>query len=118
MALSISAGNGDITSQKNTQTPQASVGPASKATPSGSVQPGTATSLLSTTTGGISLTNQTLPTVTVGAASASTGQVTPSKPIPAKHHFNPVLLGLAIVLLAAALAFFWIITRSAKNTTD
>lgn len=117
MALPITSGDGSITSQKNTQTPQASVGPANKATSGGNVQPGTANSLLTTQTGGISLTNQTLPTVTVGGASTGTIQEAQAIPEPAKHHLNPVAAGFVILLFVLAIACYWLIARSAKNTT-
>jgi hypothetical protein len=81
------------------------------------VQRGTASSLL-TSSGGISLKSQALPTVTLGKTSTSTGQVSRSEPTPAKHHLNPALLGVAIGILVLALVLAWIISRSAKNTTS
>lgn len=119
MALSITAGNGNPTSQANTQTPQASVGPASKAAPSGNVQPGTATSLLTNKTGGIALSNQALTTVNLSNTTTTTGQsAQPQTAVQDEHHFNPLLLGLAIILFVLAAIFFWLTNRSAKNTTE
>ena len=117
MALSISGGSGSITSQANTQTPQTSVGPASNAAPAGRVQQGTASSLLTTSNGGISLTPHALPTVTVSATTTTTAQSSQPEPAPAKHHLNPLLLGLAILLFVIAAIAFVLISRSAKNTT-
>ena len=118
MALSITGGDGTIGSQANTQTPQASVGPATKAAPSRNVQPGTTASVLTTQSGGISLTSQALPSVKLGDTSTATVQASAApQAVQAKHHLNPVLLGLAIALFMLAIGFFWITHRSAKNTT-
>ncbi len=119
MALSITGGNGGINRQTQTPTPQASVGPTSKAAAARSVQTGTSSSLLTTKSGGIALTNQQLPTVTVGAT--ATGSRQSSEPEPLKtpgNDVNPVFLGFAIALIAAALIIVLRINRSAKNTTD
>lgn len=118
MALLITGGNGSVESQANTQTPQASVGPAGNTTSSGNVQPGTANSLLETGNGGIKLTNQVLPTVTVEATSTGTVQSTKSDASPAKHHDNFFLIGLAIVIFILAIGFFLNTFRSEKNTTE
>jgi hypothetical protein len=119
MALPITGGNGSPTSQASTQTPQASVGPSGAATTSGGVQPGTASSLLTTSSAtGISLKSQVLPTVTVSGTSTGSLQAADTKTTPAKHHANVVLVGIAVVLLVAAVAFFWTTARSAKNTTE
>jgi hypothetical protein len=118
MALSISGGNGSVASQANTQTPQASVGPATNATSAGNVQHGTANSLLTTKTGGISLSGQALSVVDLGSATAGTSQSSqPEAAAPAKHHLNPILIGLAIALFVLVLIIFWLTSRSAKNTT-
>jgi hypothetical protein len=116
MSLAISAGNGNPTSQANTQTPQSSAAPATNATPSGSVQPGTATSLL-TSKGGVQLTNQVLPTISLGTTLTGTEQSAPAQVAQPKHHANVFLLGVAAVLFVMAIAFFWSTARSAKNTT-
>ena len=116
MALSITSGSGSVTSQANTQTPQNSVGPSTGAVSSKNVQTGTASQLLANSgTGGVALTAQPLTTVTVNGSTTST-QATPATS-PAKHHFNPVLLGIVVVLVVAAVAAAWGINRSAKNTT-
>jgi hypothetical protein len=67
---------------------------------------------------GISLKSQVLPTVTVSGSSTGTLQAADVKTAPAKHHANGVLIGVAIVLLVAAVVFFWTTARSEKNTTD
>jgi hypothetical protein len=36
---------------------------------------------------------------------------------PAQHHTNPVLFGVALVLLLAAIILFWLAKRSVKSTT-
>lgn len=119
MALSITGGNGSVTGQAQTQTPQASVGPASKAAPARSVQAGTASSLLTTKSGGIALTNQQLPTVTVSGTTTGSRQSSQPEPAtPVQRDVNPVLLAFAVALLVAALIIVWRINRSAKNTTN
>jgi hypothetical protein len=118
MALSITGGSGSVESQASTQTPQASVGPAGNSNSSGTVQPGTATNLLETDNGGITLTNQVLPTVTVAATATGTVQTTKSDTQSTNHHTNFFLLGLAIVIFVLAVGFFWSTFRSAKNTTE
>lgn len=122
MALPITGGNGSPSGLTNTQTPQSSVGPSTNATSSSGVQPGTASTLLSTSTAqGISLQNQVLPTVTVSATSTGTvrqaAQNTNASDVAAKHHANGLLIGIAVVLLVAAVVFFWTAARSEKNTT-
>ncbi|HVV25644.1 MAG TPA: hypothetical protein VHC21_01250 [Candidatus Saccharimonadales bacterium] len=119
MALPITGGNGSPTGLTNTQTPQSSVGPSTNATASGNVQPGTASSLLSTSTAqGISLKSQTLPTVTVSGASTGTiQQAAKDTKTSATHHANGLLIGIAVVLLVAAAVFFVVTARSDKNTT-
>lgn len=118
MALPITGGNGSPTGLTNTQTPQSSVGPATGATSSGNVQPGTASSLLSTSSAqGISLQNQTLPTVTVNGSSTGTIQQPAKQTGSTSHHANGLLIGIAAVLLVAAIAFFWTTAQSEKNTT-
>ncbi len=118
MALTTTTSGAGLGNQTSTQTPQASVGPASKAAASGSVQPGTATSLL-TQSNGISLSGQALTAVSLDGTTTSTGQSSQPEPVtPAKHDVNPVLLGLAIALFVAALMIVWKINHSAKNTTN
>jgi hypothetical protein len=119
MALPITGGNGSPTGLTNTQTPQSSVGPSTGATSSSGVQPGTASALLSTSTAqGISLQNQVLPTVTVSGSATGTvhSAAKDAKPV-ANHHANGLLIGVAVVLLVAAVVFFWTAARSEKNTT-
>jgi hypothetical protein len=117
MALSITGGNGSIESQANTQAPQSSVAPAGNATSSGGIQPGTTSSLL-TSHGGIALTNQNLPTVSLGNTLTGTVHVAAdSDTTPPQHHVNFFLVGLAAVVFVVAAAFF-VSTFRGENRTD
>ncbi len=118
MALTTTAGSGSITSQANTQSPQTSVGSGSPAgEPGKSVQPGTATSLLSGDGGGagIPLTSTALSVVSLNTSTQVAAQPQVTKP--QNHHLNPVLLTMVIVFFVLAVIFFWQTARSAKNTT-
>ena len=101
--------------QTTTQSPQA-VGAAGGAPANATgVQPGTATNLLNTTTGGVALKNTQLSVVGLGAR--TTGQVSQSAPA-AKHHVNPLLFGFSGLLFLAAIAMFWATARASKTTTE
>jgi|GEM_PF-2579055 hypothetical protein len=118
-ALSITSGNG---TQTSTQSPQGLVSSGNSNTEAGSnVQPGTATTLL-TNTSGITLHPTALTTVNVGATSPQPAATTSSTPATVhtqpKHHINGGLLGISIGLLVIAVVVFLVITRSAKNTTN
>jgi hypothetical protein len=118
--LSISSSSG---TQTSTQSPQGLVssGNNAAAESGGNVQPGTATTLL-TTSSGISLHPTALTTVNVGAAGsepvAGTSPAVATVNIQPKHHINGGLLGISIGLLVVAAIVFLFITRSAKNTTN
>jgi hypothetical protein len=118
--LSISSGSG---AQTSTQSPQGLVSSGNNAAAeSGSnVQPGTATTLL-TTSGGISLHPTALTTVSVSNAGSepvtTTSSAVATVNVQPKHHINGGLLGVSIGLLVIAAVVFMIITRSAKNTTN
>jgi hypothetical protein len=117
MGLSISSGSG--TQQAGTQSPQNSVGSGVNTEAGSNVQPGTATSLL-TTTSGIALTPSQLPTINVNESaqpSTSTNSVATTTVQP-KHYISGGLLGVSIGLFIIALVVFWVITRSAKTTTN
>ncbi|HVA11498.1 MAG TPA: hypothetical protein VNG32_05035 [Candidatus Dormibacteraeota bacterium] len=116
MGLSISSGDGGQTS---TQSPQGLVGSGSTTAAASNVQPGTATTLL-TTGSGIALYPTQLPTVSVNTAPQTTTTSTPvvATTIQTKHHISGGLLGISAGLFIVALVVFWIITRSAKNTTN
>ena len=114
--LSISSGSGG--SQATTQSPQSLVGSGSGTASTGSVQPGTATSLL-TSTSGIALHPAQLSTVSFNSASATASSAPAvATTLPPKHHLNSGLLAISIGLVVIAAAAFLMISRSAKNTTD
>lgn len=118
MALSITGGSGGPASQANTQSPQISAGSGSPTSASaGSVQPGTATSVL-TSEQGIGLKGTQLSVVSFSNAPKTiTGQTQASDTKASKHHINAVGIGVIAVVVLAALIIFWQINRSAKNTT-
>jgi hypothetical protein len=95
-------------SQTNTQSPQ-SAGPATSTTNAGSVQPGTANSLL-TSNNGVSLTPTQVTTVSLGQSAGST----PVTPV-SKHHFNSALMGISILLFVMAVIMFKFAGNSGKN---
>ena len=108
-----SAGSGV---QSTTQTPQSAGQGADGGAQSSSVQPGTATALLNNS-GGVPLGGAVLTTVSLnGATPATVSSVSPASS-PPKHHVNMALLGSSTLLLAVALALFWLTSRSVKNTT-
>jgi hypothetical protein len=105
--------------QSSTQSPQSLVNQGTSTEASSSVQPGTATSLL-TTSNGISLGPSQLSTVTIGngaSSSSHTTQTVASASPPKKHTPNYVLLGVAGLLLVVAVVVSIIFTLNAKNTT-
>ncbi|HXR49626.1 MAG TPA: hypothetical protein VN778_01210 [Verrucomicrobiae bacterium] len=110
MALSTTTGSG---TQTTTQSPQASTGTTGTTESSSSVQPGTATSLLSSQNG-MPLHASALTTVNLtGATQAQTSQAAP----PSKHHINGGLLGISLALFVIAIALFWFTSRPVKSTT-
>ena len=123
MALSISAGNGGVTSQANTQSPQTSAAAGTgspAAAPGKSVQPGTATSLLSGPGGGsdgIPLSSTVLPVASLNSSTQTTTAQAQPATTKSQHHPNAILLGIVAVLVVLAVAAMWLTQRSAKNTT-
>ena len=114
-STSLSTGTNSGT-QTTTQSPQASASAAGfSGAQTSEVQPGTTSSLLSNTTGGIPLGGTQLSTVSLG--NASTATVTNAS-APKVHHTNPVLFGFALLLFVIAIALFMATSRSAKNTTN
>lgn len=111
MALNTTTGSG---TQSATGTPQSVGGPTTNAASAGSVQPGTATTLLNSSSG-ISLSGSKLTTVDMTATSATTQATTepPAEP----HHINTAALAICAVLAVIAVIVFVSMTRSAKNTT-
>ena len=112
MALNTTTGSG---TQSATGTPQNVGGPNTNAAPSDNVQPGTATTLLNSTSG-ISLSGNALTVVDLKGASATTTQTT-TEPPAQPHHINTAALGVCAVLAVVAVIVFVSMTRSAKNTT-
>jgi hypothetical protein len=88
------------------------------ATNSSDVQPGTATSLLSSQQGGVplhgtSLSQVSLNNPTPAALPVATTTTTVVKP----HHVNTVFLGFSGLLFVVAVILFWTTSRSVKSTT-
>jgi hypothetical protein len=113
--LTASSGSG---TQTTTQSPQSSVQSGTPTAQASSVQPGTATSLL-TSGGGVALHATSLSTVSLNNTTAQT-QAAPqtAQMLPTHRHINPVLLSFSVVLCLIAIGMFWYTARSAKNTTD
>jgi hypothetical protein len=65
---------------------------------------------------GISLSGSPLTTVDLSGSTTTQSQAKTSAAT--KHHVNGVLLGASIALVVVAVALFWAVSRSAKNTTD
>ena len=116
--LPITSGGGS--SQTTTGNPQnvptANSGPS---TNSSGVQPGTASTLLTTTdnANGVPLGGQNLTTVNLNASATTTSTVATSPPAAAAKT-SPVIEVVAIGLLVLAIVAFVIINRSAKTTTN
>ena len=116
MALRTTTGEGV---QTTTGTPQ-SVGASRNTNPltpanSSEVQPGTASNVLSGK-GGISLSGQPLTVVSLGTTATGTSTQT-SAQATTDQQINPAGIGLAVLLFVIAIVFFWLTSRSAKNTT-
>ncbi|MEK7059652.1 MAG: hypothetical protein AAB971_02770 [Patescibacteria group bacterium] len=102
--------------QASTQNPQIAGRSTASGTQSSKVQPGTTRALLDSQ-GGVPLQSTSLTMVNLNAPAAKTAMTTAVNPMPAKHQINPTLAGLTVVLFVIAIVSFWIINRSAKNTT-
>ena len=103
--------------QSTAQTPQSASQGTTGGTQSSSVQPGTATALLSSP-GGLPLQGTKLTTVSLNAATPATvASVSPAAALP-KHHVNTALFGFSALLLVVAIVLFWTANRSVKNTTQ
>jgi len=111
----LTASNGSGT-QTATQSPQ-TVGGSAATARSTSLQPGTATSLL-TSQNGVALRPTPLSTVNLNASTQAAPSQTSPLTNPASHHLNPILIVLCVIFLAAAFILFWTTNRSAKNTTE
>jgi hypothetical protein len=88
----------------------------------GSVQPvgGNIQSETAVTPSGIALHPTQLPEINVnsGSAPATKSYSTAVSVVQPKHHINSGLLGVSAGLFVVAIIVFWVITRSAKNTTN
>jgi hypothetical protein len=111
--LSIGSGSG---AQGSTQSPQGLVSSGIATAAGSNVQPGTATTLLTSPTG-ISLHTTQLSTVSLTSATTPVVSSSPATILP-KHHIDSGLLGISIGLAVIAVVVFLMITRSAKNTTN
>lgn len=119
-SLSISSSGG---TQTTTQSPQNLVSPDSSTEAATSVQPGVSNVQPETSSSpsGIALHPTQLPVVNVNtsagpvSSSSSSTVAVDTKP---KHHINAGLLGASIGLFIVAVVIFWLITKSAKNTTN
>lgn len=101
-------------SQVSTQDPQTSVSSSGLGGGQSAVQPGTAASLL-TSSSGIQLGSGSVPTIALTTSTATPAQTNSTQA--AHRAINPVLLTLAIILFVAAIVLFVSTTRSAKSTT-
>jgi hypothetical protein len=102
-------------SQTNTQSPQtASSGGFSPGQQSSSVQPGTATDVL-TSTNGTPLKNT--PLTTVNLTTSTTAQTQAPTPAKKQHHISPGLLIISVILFFVAVGLFWSAARPVKNTS-
>ncbi|HEY5152618.1 MAG TPA: hypothetical protein VII55_01455 [Candidatus Saccharimonadales bacterium] len=108
-------------SQSQTTAQGSSLQPTGQASGTGAtstnLQPGTATSLLSSGQGGVSLHGTALSTVNLNAPAASTSSTAVTKPVQTTHHASPVLLAFPAALVVVALVLFWTTSRSVKSTT-
>gem|GEM_PF-3355637 len=106
--LTTTSGGG---AQTSTQNPQVATQD-NQTQNSAAVQPGTAASLLNSTTG-IPLNNVPVPLVSLNTSTSTTvlTPVAPSRPI------NPVLGGLSLLLFVVAIGLFVLTSRTSKNTT-
>lgn len=106
---------GSSGTQSSTQTPQTSVQASSLGGQNSSLQPGTDSSLL-TSSNGINLSDITSNGTTSASTTTASSQVASTEPV--HHKVNPVLLGFAIILFVVAIVLFAITSRSEKSTTN
>jgi cobalamin biosynthesis Mg chelatase CobN len=100
-------------SQTTTQSPQTAGASSNNAAQAGSVQPGTATSLL-TSQNGLPLQQTQLSTVSLSGNASTQTTASAAKP----HHFNPILLIVAIAFFLIAAWLFWSTSNSVNKTTE
>ena len=103
-------------SQATTQSPQLTGRPATNSTQSGSVQPGTTSSLLESSNG-ISLGDGKLTAVSLKPSSLATSSAKDVGNKPAQHDFNPAYLALPVLLVIVAVVIVIVTNRSVKKTT-
>lgn len=114
--LTASGGQGSQTATQNPQTVGASN--LSRGQSSNSVQSGTPTAALnSSSTTGIPLSS-TKPTVVNTPASVTKTSATTAKPAPTPHKNTPLGTGLSIIFIIVALVLVGAAVRPVKNTTD
>lgn len=101
-------------SQTVTQSPQSASAAGGNTADSAGVQPGTASALLNSQ-GGIQLRNTGVSTVSLNPTTFTSATSTQAHV--AKHHVNLPLLGLAALLILAAIFLFWTSDRSVNSTT-
>lgn len=96
-------------SQSSTQAPQSSANQTA-------VQPGTTTSLLNASSGGIELTSPSVSTV----AFPATASIATAKPEVSSHGggSNVALSSLSVLLFVIAAVLFYVTTRPVKTTTE
>lgn len=105
-------------SQANTQSPQAAGAGVTGSVQSGSVQPGTATSLLNGGQNGVPLNGSALSTVSLNTPpQAATASVIKAAIPKQNHHVNSVFLAFPALLILVAAIAFWLTSRSEKTTT-
>ncbi len=101
--------------QATTQSPQSAGAASTAAANSSSLQPGTATRVLdSGANDGVPLS--TTPLTTVNFNRAANIQATTAPVVPDRH-VNPAFFSITVILVLVAVALFWWISRSEKNTT-
>lgn len=103
--------------QTTTQSPQISGSSTGNTAKSSNVQPGTATSLLSSQNG-LSLQPRALSTINLGGTAPAQTQTAQPKPLATAHHINTTYLAIPAALLLIAVVSFWLANRSVKITTD
>ncbi len=109
---------GSGTQQTLAQSPQTAGHGNAGGTRASSLQPGTATSVLSTNhSGGVQLQTSSLPAVRLGAAQGTTKTATVATPVVKQHHISTVAIAIPAVLFLLALVLVGLTMRSAKNTT-
>ncbi len=115
MANQLTAGQASGT-QAGTQNPQAISSSNGGDEQASGVQPGTASTLL-TSPNGVALNPVAVPTVSLGnTLQSSSSQTTPTAVV-SHHHVDTTFLIIPGLLIVVAIVAFWATSRSVKNTT-